>query len=383
MSLLTRDSTSSRGDWIAGPGISSTDDRGAYRFAALAPWRLSRLRRDYDHVDAGRPRDRRCRVARPVSRFRLVLALNGIAGDGHPRFGLAICSCKRTVKATPGGSNALLGPPADDSARRGQNRRLSRLQHYVLSRRDDDGRSHRRDDHACSRSARREHHAHACRDVARVGHHHRAGWPDREIRRALVPAYAADSPLERSFEAAVTATGNGTFVFSGGSARKYMLKGWRLPQTTLLARELPADIALWGEMPITVGGAPLDGLALALRPGLTIAGRVVFDGAATTPAPPNLQTYIATAFVATQWPGAFGNRPRCDRAADRRVHHARPAARRVPTQAGELCGICAPRLFLRVGVTLDGRDLLVSPLVLGSEKHQRVSRSRSPTSGPR
>jgi Carboxypeptidase regulatory-like domain len=72
---------------------------------------------------------------------------------------------------------------------------------------------------------------------------------------------------------------DGTFVFAGVAPGAYTVKA-----TTTGGRATTADTpALWAAADVTVGGQDVD-VPLSLQPGVTINGRVIFEGAQPTPA---------------------------------------------------------------------------------------------------
>ncbi len=125
----------------------------------------------------------------------------------------------------------------------------------------------------------------------------------------LIPDFAANQLIERSFASAVTTTdADGAFTFPAVAPGPYVIKAWRHAQILVIGSDpLPQDTSLWSETPVGVGDSGLTGVTVSLRPGATISGRLVFAGAAPTPAPARLQTPLSAAFEPA-WPLAFGAR---------------------------------------------------------------------------
>jgi hypothetical protein len=126
----------------------------------------------------------------------------------------------------------------------------------------------------------------------------------------VVRLMGADGPrvqIENGFEAGATVTGSdGSFTLLGVPAGRYLLKALRLPRPRLppaLAAN-PAIVAAYdadppaGERPsligaqvaLDVGDADVRDLAVALAPGATVSGRIVFAGGA--PPSPELRRKI-------------------------------------------------------------------------------------------
>jgi len=90
----------------------------------------------------------------------------------------------------------------------------------------------------------------------------------------------------------------GRFVFLGIPPGTYTVRAHRVPVDPEMLMRMtgerpPADAgppapSLFADIPITVGAAPINNLALTLEPGARIAGRVVFEGTATPPTPEQL-----------------------------------------------------------------------------------------------
>jgi protocatechuate 3,4-dioxygenase beta subunit len=125
----------------------------------------------------------------------------------------------------------------------------------------------------------------------------------------LIPDFAATQLIERTFVSAVTSTdAEGAFTFPAVAAGAYVIKAWRHPQILVIGRDpLPPDSTLWSETPIVVGDTGVTGVPVTLRPGSTVSGQLVFEGAAPMPAPARFQTPLSAAFEPA-WPLAFAAR---------------------------------------------------------------------------
>jgi hypothetical protein len=110
----------------------------------------------------------------------------------------------------------------------------------------------------------------------------------------------------------------------------------------------------------------MSGVTVAVRAGATIAGRVVFEGSATPATPLTLQPYVATAFASPTWPLAFGNRIGVIIAANGEfTMQGLPPGRYEPQLSSGVP--FAPRGWFFESASLDGTDLIVSPLVLDAQ----------------
>jgi hypothetical protein len=84
-------------------------------------------------------------------------------------------------------------------------------------------------------------------------------------------------------DAPVTVTDrNGAFTFAAVPAGQYSLSF--ATRAGFSRSGEPVTQTLWAEMPVTVGGADLDGVTVTLQPGIKISGRVEFEGARERPA---------------------------------------------------------------------------------------------------
>jgi protocatechuate 3,4-dioxygenase beta subunit len=126
----------------------------------------------------------------------------------------------------------------------------------------------------------------------------------------LIPAFAANSELERIHSTALTVSNrSGAFSFAAVAPGQYVIKAWRRAQGLVTGRESapPADTTLWVDLPLTVADTAISGLALTLQPGAIVSGRVRFEGAVPPPMPGSLQSPLSVAFE-PPWTLAFGNR---------------------------------------------------------------------------
>jgi uncharacterized protein (DUF2141 family) len=141
--------------------------------------------------------------------------------------------------------------------------------------------------------------------MARVsGHVAGVSGPSGSVAIRLVAAGAED--LGRLGDGAVTVSdASGAFTFAAVPAGDYTLRIVQTPRTaapqgamstiqvgtgmmtsSFVGAELPPvpkEPTLWASMPVSVAEGEVTGLSVVLRPGLKIAGRVEFDGAAERP----------------------------------------------------------------------------------------------------
>ena len=103
--------------------------------------------------------------------------------------------------------------------------------------------------------------------------------------------FANDSPLVLQ----ATASASGEFQIPQVPPGDY----------TLVARAGSGGTALWGSSSVSVGGADVTGLAIAVEPGATVSGKVRFDGAAKPPADlTRIRVTMMPAEVLAQKPGS-------------------------------------------------------------------------------
>ena len=131
----------------------------------------------------------------------------------------------------------------------------------------------------------------------------------------LVPTDTGDLTSDPQVATAVTDS-DGAFMFLGIPAGSYVIQGMRIsPQagprvtTTVVngqpmllsmtasspaAAQVPAQPTLWTATPVSVGPEGLRDLAVTLRRGFAVSGRVEFDGSAERPPAARLQTVTVT-----------------------------------------------------------------------------------------
>jgi hypothetical protein len=120
--------------------------------------------------------------------------------------------------------------------------------------------------------------------------------------------------------------------------------------------------ALWASMPIVVGDGDVTGLSIALRRGLTVSGRIVFDG--TTPRPdPSEWSRIGLALEAEAGPGepqlSPGSAP-VDRTGQFESTPQAPGRYRMRMTS-------APPGWVLRSIRLDGRDIADEPFDLDTD----------------
>jgi protocatechuate 3,4-dioxygenase beta subunit len=134
----------------------------------------------------------------------------------------------------------------------------------------------------------------------------------------LVPADTDDRPGLSSPVAYATTDDAGRFSLLGVPSGSYQLTAYRNPLTADSARMFssmtatridvdPSAVAMYGELPVSVGDRHVDGLALTLQPNAGVSGRVVFEGAARPPAEQIVRTSLT---LNTPAGGATGGQTR-------------------------------------------------------------------------
>ncbi len=190
--------------------------------------------------------------------------------------------------------------------------------------------------------------------------------PEPHIAVHVIPAYASGDWLERTHEAGVTPTdARGAFTFPAVPPGDYVVKVWRLPPALGIGTDpLPEEPSVWGEVPVTIGNTPPPSMTIALQTGVTLSGRFEFDGTAKPPRPQQLQSTLAGAFE-PPWPLAY-TRLLAARVNDRFEFTTQglPPGRYF---ADFTSGRFAPEGWYLESATVDGRDLLSTPLVLGGQ----------------
>jgi hypothetical protein len=147
----------------------------------------------------------------------------------------------------------------------------------------------------------------------------------------LVPISATDPAFDVPVAYATTDAA-GRFAFLGVPAGAYLVRAYRvqpvgafrfvppaagaLPGTgeRVTPATDPPMPALFGELPVTVGSEPVDGLSLSLQPGARLAGRVVFEGASQPAAAQIQRIAMSIRPLAGTVPGAADARVDASRA---------------------------------------------------------------------
>jgi hypothetical protein len=196
----------------------------------------------------------------------------------------------------------------------------------------------------------------------------------------LYPATSGDVIVSGAIEAAQTVTDpEGGFGFIGVPAGSYVLKVAYVPRVDLqIPQELidqlvsggadPAmfvrpptppttEPTLWALAPVTVGETDVTGLALTLREGPRVSGRIVFDGTKEKPTPDRLAS-VSINFETSD--GSSSNT------------YAQPRGRVTPEGTFTTMGVVPGRYLLRLlgapqgwtlkSITANGRDVSDDPL---------------------
>jgi protocatechuate 3,4-dioxygenase beta subunit len=172
----------------------------------------------------------------------------------------------------------------------------------------------------------------------------------------LLPTHDDEQAAAQAAPATMTDR-SGRFTFPTVPAGEYSLRA----ATNVPARYQqgqPADLVQWAEMPLTVGPADIDGLAIALQDGLRISGRLEFDG--TTPKPTGNRLQASIVVEAAGGPPA--------------VRIPSPAARVDASGQFTSVGLSAGRYVVRVdgspvgwmfkSATYNGQDVSETPFEL-------------------
>lgn len=127
--------------------------------------------------------------------------------------------------------------------------------------------------------------------------------PGAFLGMTLVPPSGSDLTSEGSAQAARTVTDEtGAFTFLGIPAGQYLLKirMYPHPETAsspgagAIPLPPPAEPTLWALMPISVGDRDITDLAVTLKAGLAMTGRVEFVGSRPAPPPDQIQRLSIT-----------------------------------------------------------------------------------------
>jgi protocatechuate 3,4-dioxygenase beta subunit len=116
----------------------------------------------------------------------------------------------------------------------------------------------------------------------------------------LVPPSGADYQSEGAAEAAGTVTdASGAFTLLGVPPGQYHLKIRLYPRAATAPGAAapagpPAEPSLWANMPLAIGDTDVSDLAVVLRPGLIVSGRVEFAGTRSAPSPDQIQRISIT-----------------------------------------------------------------------------------------
>ena len=190
-------------------------------------------------------------------------------------------------------------------------------------------------------------------------------------------AAAGDSAGDVATAATTATRADGTFVFYGVPEGQFIARVLKPPRM-----ELPPELAsspmmqmvlgpsgppsadaaklLFADVPVTVAGADVTGLSIALREGMRVSGRIEFDGAAAKPTPQQLQAMrvvLAPADGRAALPMNLGAQPPVDREG---------VFKTGPYPAGKYfvnaLGNATP--WLLKSVTAAGRDLTSQPIEL-------------------
>jgi Carboxypeptidase regulatory-like domain len=97
--------------------------------------------------------------------------------------------------------------------------------------------------------------------------------------------------------ATAVATPDGRFTFLGVPRGQYVLQAMRSPRQTanvdssgnITINPNATETTLWASVPVSVADSDVSNVSLALQPGLTVTGRLVFAGASPPPTPDQLQ----------------------------------------------------------------------------------------------
>jgi hypothetical protein len=108
--------------------------------------------------------------------------------------------------------------------------------------------------------------------------------PDGPIKnlnvRLIPPSVADDISVELVGQSSAVTDANGAFTFLAIAPGEYMLKSSLIVIST---SESSCTLCLWTAQPVTVGDADVTGLAVTMRPGIRVSGRVEFKGSGSTP----------------------------------------------------------------------------------------------------
>ncbi|HUL72921.1 MAG TPA: carboxypeptidase-like regulatory domain-containing protein [Vicinamibacterales bacterium] len=214
--------------------------------------------------------------------------------------------------------------------------------------------------------------------------------PARNIGVRLVPVTALALELDNGLETATTVSdGNGAFTFLGVPEGQYTLKAQKVPRpqfdqsstVTVMNSSgggfvsissvggdltppppVPTEPTLFAQSPVPVAGRDVEGLAVQLRPGAQVSGRLVFEG---TSAPPPAAALLRVAVSLTNIDGGItinGPRPAPVSADGQFTTQGYPPGRYFVNASGAGLGAWSLR-----SVTAGGRNLDDAPLDLQTE----------------
>lgn len=190
--------------------------------------------------------------------------------------------------------------------------------------------------------------------------------PVRGAEVCLFPANAEKFGIGVGFEAAITSTdADGAFTFLGVPQGQYTLRALRLP---LRENPTPPEIGnssgrptglasqlLAGETAVDIATGDVGGLSVAVRPGLTISGKVLFDGESPLPSEGQLRSMSVSLSPVD---GAIGlpARPTATGSLTTQTQAFRTAGYPPGEYSLSLVGLAAPAWVLR-SIVVDGREL--------------------------
>ena len=125
---------------------------------------------------------------------------------------------------------------------------------------------------------------------------------------------------------------------------------------------IPDEPTLWASMPLAVGNSDVSGVAVTLRTGARIGGRVQFDGAAKPPAPDRLETM--TVMIESSDGRTTGTFTSLQARTARVDAEGRLNSYQLPPGAYVLRAVTPPAGWTFASAMLDGRDVSVEPVEL-------------------
>ena len=211
-----------------------------------------------------------------------------------------------------------------------------------------------------------------------------ADGPVRNTGVRLIPISATGVTNDLGLETATTATdANGAFTFLGVPSGPYMLRVQRIPQPTFdnasrvtimssgggmtvmssMSGDAPTptpptEPAVYAEMPVSVADHDIQDLAVMLLAGARVSGKIVFEGAATPPAPAAVQRMLPALSGIDR--AAFGGQGRTTPDGQFTTSGYPPGRYFVLVSAAAMPG------WTIESTTLGGRNLDESPLELGT-----------------